>query len=140
MINIADIVEECNSYREELWAPLLGRLVAEKALFHKQTYTLPVSRFLATLHLQSKTTSAAGIQKWGFSELQRRLSALPKDSSLRLEELDGKEYAVRCVFDSNSSTLLGCTIVLKRQETRQTPPAWDGSLDALEKFNNSPKE
>ena len=82
------------------------------------------------------TTSAAGIEKWGFLELQHRLSALPEDSLLRVNEFDVSAFAIKCVFDSDSSTLIGCTVVQKRQKTMQTPPAWDGSLDALERFDS----
>lgn len=142
MTNITDLVEGCRTYRAESWAILFERLATEEALIFRRVYTLPAASFLATLHIQNHTTSAAGIEKWGFSELEHRLSALPGNSALRIEDFDSKAFAVRCVLDSDSdsATLLGCTIVQKRQNARQTPPAWDGSLDALERFNNPPKE
>lgn len=136
MTHFAYIIEGCRSYRDESWALLLERLVTEKGLSLRRVHILPAAGFLATLRIQNMTTSAAGIEKWGFPELQHRLSALPEDGILRVEEFDVSAFAIRCVFDSDSSTLLGCTIVQKRQMTMQTPPAWDGSLDALERFNN----
>jgi hypothetical protein len=140
MTNIANIVEGCDSYSDESWAILLKKLIPEMAPSPRLTHTTPAVRFLATVRIQNDTTSNAGIEKWGFSELLRRLSALTEQKILRVEEFDVQELAVRCVFCSDSSTLLGCTIVKKRQRMMRTPPAWDGSLEALEQFNNRPKE
>ncbi|MTV56304.1 hypothetical protein GM672_26615 [Massilia buxea] len=109
--------------------------MTEKAFCLRRTHILAAGRFLAILQIQDKTTSIAGIQKWGFSELQTRLNALPENSNLRVDEFDVGELAIRCVFDSDSSTLLGCTIVQKRRKAMQTPPDWDGSLETLERFN-----
>jgi len=140
MTDIANIVKGCLFYPDESWALLLKRLVSEMDRSPRRTYTQPAFRFVATLDIQNKTTSDAGIEKWGFSELLHRLSAFPKKKNLRIEEFDVKTFAVRCVFNSDSPMLLGCTIVKKRQNAMQTPPAWDGSLDALERFNNPPEE
>ena len=140
MTNIVDIVEGSRFYSDESWALLLEKLVTETTLSPKREYTLPAERFLAILHIQTKTTSDASIEKWGFSELLHRLSALPATKIVRVEEFDVEVFAVRCVFDGDSTTLLGCTIVKKRREAMQTPPAWDGSLEALERFNSQPEE
>jgi hypothetical protein len=140
MTNIVDIVEGSRFYTDESWALLLRRLVTETTLSLRREYTLPAARFLATLDIQNKTTSDAGVEKWGFSELLHRLSALPETKILRVEEFDVEAFAVRCVFDGDSTTLHGCTIVKKGRKAMQTPPAWDGSLDALERFNNEPEE
>ncbi len=136
MINIGDIVDGCRSYRDESWALLLERLITEKAIRLRRTHILAAGSFLATLHIENKTTSIAGIQKWGFSELQTRLSALPGSIILRVDEFDVGDFAIRCVFDTDNSTLLGCTIVQKRKNAMQTPPDWDGSIETLERFNN----
>ena len=139
MINITDIVEGCRSYHNEAWALLLEKLATETAFPPKREYTSPTEKFRAILYIQNKTTSDAGIEKWGFSELLFRLGALPDKKNLRVEEFDLKAFSVRCVFNSDSPALLGCTIVKKKKKFMQTPPAWDGSLDALEKFNNPPE-
>ena len=123
MTNIADIVEGCRSYSNEPWVLLLKGLITEMAHSPRRTYTLPKVRFLATLHIQNKTTSDAGIEKWGFSELLHCLSVLPARNSLCIEEFNAKKFAVRCVFDTVHSRLLGCTIVKKRNEVMQIPPA-----------------
>jgi hypothetical protein len=140
MTNVADIVEGCRSYPDEPWALLLENLVTDMALSPRQVYTLSVARFLATLRVQNKTTSDAGIEKWGFSELLHRLSEVPEKEILRVEEFDERTFAVRCVFNSDRPTLLGCTIVSKRPNVMKTPPAWDGSIGALERFNSPPEE
>lgn len=140
MNNIADIVDGCHSYPGEAWAVLLETLAPEMALSSRRTNTLPAERFIATLHIQNTTTSAAGIEKWGFSELQHRLSELPRKNIVRIEEFHLKAFAVRCVFNSDGATLFGCTIVKKRKKAMKTPPAWDGSLDTLERFNSTPEE
>ena len=140
MTDINSIVEACRSYRDESWTLILERLVTEKALSLRRTNLLSAASFLAILRIQNKTTSAAGIEKWGFSELQHRLSALPENSILRSEEFDVNAFVIRCVFDSDSSKLLGCTIVKKRKKAMQTPPAWDGSLETLETFNSPTEE
>lgn len=137
MTKIADILEGCGSYFNESWALLLSRLVTEISFSHRRTYALPAVRLLATIQIQNMTTSNAGIEKWGFSELLHRLNALPENEMLRIEEFDVPTFAVRCVFDDDSTTLLGCTIVKKRQELIQAPPAWDGSLEALKRSNKS---
>lgn len=140
MTNIADIIDGCGSYPNESWALLLKRIMIETVPPPRRAYVSPAVRFLATLRIQEMTTSDAGIEKWGFTELLGRLSALQKDEILRIEEFDVKQFATRCVFKSDSRALLGCTIVKKRHKAMQTPPTWDGSLDALERFNNLPKE
>ncbi|WUR12181.1 hypothetical protein E7V67_021130 [[Empedobacter] haloabium] len=139
MTNIVDIVEGCDSFPSESWALLFARLAVEQSLYPKRTYTSPAERFAATVRVQDRTTSEAGIEKWGFSELLSRLSALPASTTLRVEEFGSKEFAARCVFTSDTSKLLGCTIVRKSQNVMQTPPAWDGSLEALRRFNTPPK-
>ena len=140
MTNIVDIVEGSRFYPNESWSILLERLVTETTLSRKGEYRLPAVRFLATLYIQNKTTSDASIEICGVSEVLHRLSALPETNILRVEEFDVDAFAVRCVFDVDSTTLLGCTIVRKWRKPMQTPPAWDGSLDALERFNRQPKE
>ena len=142
MTNIADIVEGARFYSNESWALLLKRLVTETSLFPRREYTSPALSFLATLHIQNKTTSDAGIEKWGFPELLHRLNALPEWKVLRIEQFDAESFAVRFVFDGHGdgTLLLGCTIVKKKRKAMQTPPAWDGWLDALERFNNQPQE
>jgi len=76
----------------------------------------------------------------GILELLHRLSALPRNKILRIEEFSVNEFAVHCGFHSKNPALLGCTIVKKRQKLMQMPPAWDDSLDTLERFNNLPEE
>lgn len=136
MTNMTDIVEGCRSYSNESWVLLLKGLITEMALSPRRSYTLPAVQFLTTLHIQNKTTSDAGIEKWGFSELLDRLNKFPGKNILCIEEFNVETFAVRCVFDTVNSKLLGCTIVKKRNKVMQTPPAWDGSLEALKRFNN----
>ena len=111
-------------------------LITEMTLSPRRSYTLPAVQFLATLRIQNKTTSDVGIEKWGFSELLNRLNKYPRKNILCVDEFNVKKFLVRCVFDTFNSTLLGCTIVKKRNEVMQTPPAWDGSPEALKRFNN----
>ena len=94
MTDISNIIQGYRLYPKESWALLLETLVHETIPLG-QPYIQPAFRCVDTLSIQNKTTSDAGIKKWGFSELLHRLIALPKDKNLSIEEFSMKEFAVR---------------------------------------------
>lgn len=140
MTNIDSIVEGCRLHTGEGWASLLERLVKEESLSLKAAYASPVRAFRGTVQIQDRTTSEANIEKWGFAELLQRLNLLPDSDVVGVEEFEAGLFVARCVFVGSNRTLLGCTIVKKRAKALRAPTSWDGSLEALERFNPPEEE
>jgi hypothetical protein len=137
MTKIELMLDGCRLYPAEAWVSVLERLAKGEGASHRSSYSTPIRAFRETLRIQQKTTADANIENWGFEELLLRLNMLPDEMGVDIDEFGIDLYIVRGVFLRPSNGFLGCTIVKKKEGRLRTPPNWDGSLEALERFNQS---